>query len=122
VSITTLRTELAELVGAATGFKPSAFLPSKFQAKSVYVTPPAGRWITPAERFGYFNVTFEVSLLLSGLNNQTGTEAANDAVEEALVALVNGGWGVESADVEPLTSDGATYLGVVITVTNSISF
>ncbi|OZD30817.1 hypothetical protein CH252_40610 [Rhodococcus sp. 06-1477-1B] len=118
-TLTTLRTDLADLLAEAIGFKGYGYLPASLRDRSVYVTPPVGTFIEPGPTFTSVTVNLQATVLLSGLNNQAGTEDANEAIEAAYVAAVNGGWTVTSADVEPIQSDGKTYLGVVLSLSNT---
>jgi hypothetical protein len=82
---------------------------------------PGSPFVEGGATFGAFGLRLECHLVFQGTNNRAASDAIDDAVETALVTLVNAGWSVESAS-EPflMTHAGSNYMAVQLSTTKDI--
>lgn len=117
-TLTDARDAAKALLAESTGKTAYSYLPGS-------LTPPAwvvntgSPYVSPGSSFGSIKVTLDLCYFTRSGTNAVVTHEVDDVLEDALVALVNGGYGIESVTVEGLTANGATYLGGVITVTKN---
>ena len=92
----TLRSDLATLLGTATGFTANDHAPGRLTVPAVFILP-GSPYVEAGNTFGSFRVRLTATLAVTAVNNETASSGLDDAVEEAIIAAVNGGWGVEKA-------------------------
>jgi hypothetical protein len=112
------RDELKELLAAATGKAAFSYLPGALQPPA-WVVNNSSTYVTSGGSFGSILVHLDACYFTRSAANTVMTSDVDDVLEDALVALIEAGWNVESATVEGLTANSATYLGGVITVTKT---
>jgi hypothetical protein len=112
---------LAVTVAEAVGFHMHEYMPERL-APPVGFVIPGSDYVTPGLTFGGYLVRYEVHMLSQGVNNESASAAVDDGIEEAIIAVVNAGWAVESVS-EPfeVTLGGTSFLDVQMQVTREIA-
>lgn len=115
------RKHLAELASEATGIEVDPFFAERISPPRGFVIP-GDPYLSPGNTFGSFLGRWEVTLVTRGKVSETGSELIDDLIEDAVVAIVNGGYDVVTV-AEPfvVTLNGAQQLAVTITCTKNIA-
>lgn len=119
--LTATRSELAARLAEGTGFTAHPFLPARITPPVVAVLP-GSPYLTSGETFGTFRVALDGYLIVSAINNATGTKSLDAAITGAVIAAVNGDWSVDSVS-EPFAFDaktGTQYLAVIVSANKRI--
>lgn len=112
------RAAIAELVATDTapGF---AYIPERINPACWLVTP-GSPYVENGQGFGRYSFRFVVTFVSPVQANQANTAVVDDALEDAIVALVTEGYGVESAGQPfPFQANNATFTAVSLSVTAS---
>ena len=121
-TLTAERGALASVLTEAEGlsFTIHPYMPARLQAPGGLIVP-GSPYLESGNTFGSFKIRLEAHLAVRTANNEVATEELDAALDIAVVAVVNAGWGVESVS-EPygLEANGATYLAAAIQVTRAI--
>jgi hypothetical protein len=83
---------------------------------------PGSPYIADGDVFGSFIATFTVDLVMGQAANKVVANGLDEQIEDALVALCNAGYSVESVG-QPYSMDinNASYLAATLTVTANIN-
>jgi len=119
--LATVQGALADAFGDALACKSFDYIPERLIAPCVIVVP-GSPWVTSGNVFGSFAVTFAVDVVVQTAANSTKTKDLTDRVEEAIITLVNDGYGVnEIAQPSVYESNGAAYMSTNIQVSTTIT-
>lgn len=122
MSLASERQALAELVTDATSATTYPYLPGRITAASGVIIP-GSPYLESPDTFGRgkFKARWDVVLVVQGITNETSTPQLDLAVEDAVVALIEAGYSVESVS-EPFSwsPNGSNYLASTITTTKQI--
>jgi hypothetical protein len=83
---------------------------------------PGTPYVTDGDVFGSINVSYTVDLIMGTAANSVTAQGLDDQIENALVALINAGYGVDNVSA-PYAVDinNGTYLAATLTVNANIS-
>lgn len=119
--LATVQGDLADALGEALACKSFDYIPERLIAPCVIVVP-GSPWVTSGATFGTFAVSFDVDIVVQTAANTTRTKDLTDRVEEAIVTLVNDGYGVNDiAQPSVYESNGSQYMSATIQVTTTIT-
>ena len=115
------REQLATVASTAVGYTVLPYLPERLAPPAGFVIP-GGPYLEPGITFGAFLIRFECHLAFQGVNNESASTSVDSSVEDAIVAVINDGWAVESVS-EPfeVTLGGTSFLVVQLQVTREIA-
>ena len=118
-----LRDEIAEAVNSETGIVCHTHVPNRLSAPA-FVIEGGRPYVTPGPTFGGHTVSFVVVFVAAtSASNFVTTEAVDNALEDALVALVNAGYTVEEiGQLEPVNNNGVAYVGARIFINTNTTF
>lgn len=113
-ALTDKRNEIADLLTEATGWKVYGHIPSRLAMPMGSITPDSP-YITDGLTYGSVTVHLSVRLISATAPTQATTEDLDQAIEDALVALIEAGH-VPTGVNEPavLSINGGQYLSVDI--------
>jgi hypothetical protein len=117
-----LRNGVATLLAEQTDKDAYAYVPARFQPPGFIVTN-GDPYVEPGETFGGNLVRLDVNYVTSASKaNAVMTEDADALLEDAITALVNDDWTVETVYINVLTFGQATgYFTATITVTKTVN-
>lgn len=114
-ALTDARTHLADVLAQGTNVQTFAFMPDRMTPPACIVLPGTP-YLSAGATFGKFTLGLEVVLVTDAKVNETGAQALDSLVDDAVVALVNDGIGVsEVSEHWQMTIGNATYLASTIT-------
>lgn len=118
--LTTTRANVAALVATpnapAFGYLPGRLIPP------AYVVLPGSPYLEPGDRFGEFLIRLTVSYIAAVAVNELSTADLDAEIEDAIVALLNAGWSLESCSPPyPFQANGTQYLAADLNISNHIT-
>lgn len=121
MKINNKRASLAALIKTATGLTSYDYNPARLNVPSAVVMPGTP-YVTDGDVFGSINVSYTVDLIMGTAANSVTAQGLDDQIENALVALINAGYGVDNVSA-PYAVDinNGTYLAATLTVNANIS-
>lgn len=118
-TLTTLRTNLATLVGTVTGAPAFAYLLER-PTPPVSMISPGNPYVIGDEEdttFGEWRVNYRVDVVAPNATNETKTGSIDDTIGELLAGLDSAGYLVGNVSAPyGLELNGATYLAVTLDV------
>ena len=119
-AITDARTAVAELLEAALDAQAHPFMPDRIVPPAAIVLPGTP-YLTATGTFGSFALGLDVVLVADSKVSATGATTLDGLIDDAVVALVNGGIGVsEVSEPWQLTAGTATYLAATVSTSQPI--
>lgn len=114
-----LRGNVADLIEEATTLTAYSYNPERLIPPCAVVMP-AGSYVESGNTFGSFLFRFTVDLVMSAAANKVVAAGLDNQIENAIVALVNAGYSVESVG-QPyqLEANNGAYLAATLTVTTT---
>ena len=114
------RADIAGIIEDATSVKGFAYLPERLVPPCAVVMPGA-TYIEDGDTFGSFTARYTVDLVMGTAANSVTASGLDDQIENALIALVNEGYSVESVS-QPyaMEANNAAYLAATLQVTTKI--
>lgn len=115
-----MRQAVADVVETATTIPAYAYFPGRLIVPSAVVMP-GSPYLESGNTFGTLLAHFQVEIIMGTAANEVTTSGLDDQVENALVAFVNAGYGVEQVSAPyALEANGQQYLAATISVNNSL--
>lgn len=120
-ALSAAREELAALLKEATGKQSWPYNPDVLNAPC-WVVQPGSPYIEDGDTFGHFEVRYEICYLATSGLNAAVHEDIDQTVIDALIAVVNDGYTVESGgEPEPLTVNNIAYTGARLTISTNLN-
>ncbi len=119
--LTLLRQELAGLLASATSSPAVAHLPGKL-TPPVSIVQPGTPYVVPGDTFASFQVRLKATIVLRNKANEVITTELDNLITECIVAVVNGGFAVDSVS-EPfaLESGGSQFFAAELITIKTIT-
>lgn len=114
-----LRQELADVLDAA-GTTVVDHLPERL-VPPLAIVAAGSPYVEPADTFGSYRVRLTAVLVCSPATNDVATDALDEAVTAALVALDASDWGIERVDQPSMLAHANThYLSTTVDVVRTV--
>lgn len=115
-----MRQTVADVVSTATTIPSFPYAPARLIVPSAVVMP-GSPYMESGVTFGTLTGHFQVELIMGTAANSVTTSGLDDQIENALVGLIEAGFGIEQVSSPyALEANGQQYLAATISVNNSI--